>query len=117
MWQVTLCTGAVAGWRWMATVNADDEAADAENMEAGHSAPGGGTAGDTPSGEPAGGKAGPHAPSDPENASPSRQLPGSLEAIAHGCRCPMLANASYRAGRERVPLLAPDCPLHRNAPQ
>ena len=38
--------------------------------------------------------------------------PGSPQAAAHGCRCPMLANAPFRVGAEPDPVLAPDCDLH-----
>jgi hypothetical protein len=40
--------------------------------------------------------------------------PGSPDAGARGCRCPVVINLPVVAG-ENV-LIAPDCPLHRPVP-
>jgi hypothetical protein len=37
--------------------------------------------------------------------------PGSPEAEAAGCSCPVLANSGYRTGTDDAPLIDPDCPL------
>lgn len=48
------------------------------------------------------------APGDNEPPIPA---PGSPAALAHGCRCPTLANEP-QAGFLEDPLIAPDCPVH-----
>jgi hypothetical protein len=42
-------------------------------------------------------------------------LPGSPAAVAHGCCCSRLANASYRVGATTTPLVEPDCELHHRS--
>lgn len=39
-------------------------------------------------------------------------MPGAPGAVSQGCRCSVLANASYRVGAAPEPLLEPDCELH-----
>lgn len=41
--------------------------------------------------------------------------PGGRAALARGCTCSVLANAAFRAGSDQVlPLVEPDCPVHRD---
>lgn len=55
-------------------------------------------------------------PSTPDPRTPAVDdmdaLPGSPRAAARGCRCAVLANASYRVGATTTPLLDPECELH-----
>lgn len=38
--------------------------------------------------------------------------PGSPAALARGCLCSVLANASYRVGQALTPVIDPRCPVH-----
>ena len=53
----------------------------------------------------------------PMSGSDEVPLPGAPDAVVAGCTCSLLANAGYRVGMDREPLLAPDCPLHGAAPE
>lgn len=55
-------------------------------------------------------------PTDPKSRTVTDldALPGSPAAVASGCRCSVLANASYRVGATSAPLPDPACDLHRS---